>query len=136
MFQIRKGVHQGCILSPCLFNLNEEYIMQNAGLDETHAGNKIAGRNVNNVRYADDNTLKAEIRDIMLPRKVHPVKAMDSPVVIYGCNSWTMKKAEHRRIDAFERWCCRRLWRVPWTARRSNQPILKKISPENINWKD
>ena len=104
--------------------------MQNAGLDETHAGNKIAGRNVNNVRYADDNTLKAEIRDIMLPRKVHPVKAMDSPVVIYGCNSWTMKKAEHRRIDAFERWCCRRLWRVPWTARRSNQPILKKISPE------
>ena len=104
--------------------------MQNAGLDETQAGNKIAGRNVNNARYVDDNTFKAEIRDITLPRKVHLVKAMDSPVVIYGCHSWTMKKAEHRRIDAFKGWCCRRLWRVLWTARRSNQPILKKISPE------
>ena len=62
--------------------------------------------------------------------KVHLVKAMPFPVVIYGCESWTIKKAEHRRIEAFELWCCRRLFRVPWTARRSNQPILKKISPE------
>ena len=189
--------------------------MRNAGLDEAQAGIKIAGRNINNLRYADDTTLMAgseeelksllmkvkeesekaglklniqktknmapitswqidgetmkmvtdfilggskftadgdcshEVkrsllhwkksydqprqyirRDITLPTKVCLVKAMVSPVVIYGCESWTIKKAEHRRIDAFEVWCWRRLLRVPWTARRSNQSILKKISPE------
>ena len=74
-----------------------------------------------------DNKLKS--RDIPLPTKVRLVKAMAFPVVMYGCESWTVKKAEHRRIDAFELWCWRRLLRVPWTARRSNQSILKEISP-------
>ena len=69
-----------------------------------------------------------ESRDITLPTKVHLVKAMVFPVVMYGCESWTIKKAEHRRIDASELWCWRRLLRVPWTARRSNQSILKEIS--------
>ena len=68
-------------------------------------------------------------RDITLPTKVRLVKAMVFPVVVYGCESWTVKKAEHQRIDAFELWCWRRLLRVPWTARRSSQSILKKISP-------
>ena len=68
-------------------------------------------------------------RDITLSIKVHLAKAMVFPVVMYGCESWTIKKAEHRRIDAFELWCWRRLLRVPWTARRSNQSILKEISP-------
>ena len=68
-------------------------------------------------------------RDITLPTKVRLVKAMVFPVVMYGCESWTVKKAEHRRIDASELWCWRRLLRVPWTARRSNQSILKEISP-------
>ena len=68
-------------------------------------------------------------RDITLPIKVHLVKAMVSPVVMYGCKSWTVKKDEHRRIHAFELWCWRRLLRVPWTARRSNQSTLKEISP-------
>ena len=68
-------------------------------------------------------------RDITLPRKVRLVKAMVFPVVMYGCESWTVKKAERRRIDAFELWCWRRLLRVPWTARRSNQSILKEVSP-------
>ena len=72
-----------------------------------------------------DSILKS--RDITLPTKVHLVKAMVFPVVIYGCESWTVKKAERRRIDAFELWCWRRLLRVPWTARRSNQSILKEI---------
>ena len=185
--------------------------MRNAGLEEAQAGIKIAGRNINNLRYADDTTLMAESeelkshlmkvkkesekvglklktqkikimasgtitswetegetvetvsdfiwggskitvdddcsheikrrlllgrkvmtnldsifksRDITLPTKVHLVKAMVFPVVMYGCESWTVKKAEHRRIDAFELWCWRRLLRVPWTARRSNQSIL------------
>ena len=75
-----------------------------------------------------DSILKS--RDITLPTKVHLVKAMFFPVVMYGCKSWTIKKAEHQRIDAFELWCWRRLLRVPWTARRSNQSILKEISPE------
>ena len=75
-----------------------------------------------------DNILKS--RDITLPTKVHLVKAMVFPVVMYGCESWTVKKAECQRIDAFELWCWRRLLRVPWTARRSNQSILKEISPE------
>ena len=70
-------------------------------------------------------------RDITLPEKVHLVKAMVFPVVMYGCESWTIKKAEHRRMDAFDLWCWRRLLRVPWTARRSNQSILKEISPEH-----
>ena len=69
-------------------------------------------------------------RDITLPTKVHLVKALVLPVVMYGCDSWTVKKAECPRIDAFELWCWRRLLRVPWTARRSNQSILKEISPE------
>ena len=204
------------MLSPCLFNLYAEYIMWNAGLDEPQAGIKIARRNINNLRYADDTTLMAESeeelksllmkeesekvglklniqktkimasnpitswqidggtmetvthfiflgskvtadgdssheikrrlllgrkvmtklesilksRDITLPTKVHLVKAMVFPVVLYGCESWTIKKAEHWRRDAFELWCWRRLLRVPWTARRSNQSILKEISPE------
>ena len=75
-----------------------------------------------------DSILKS--RDITLSTKVHPVKAMVFPVFMYGCESWTIKKAEHRRIDAFELWCSRRLLRVPWTAKRSNQSILKEISPE------
>ena len=81
-----------------------------------------------------DSILKG--RDIItLPTKVHLVKAMVSPVVMYGCESWTIKKAECWRTDAFELWCWRRLLRVPWTARRYNQPILKEISP-GIHWKD
>ena len=75
-----------------------------------------------------DSILKS--RDMTLPTKVHLVKAIVFPVVMYGYESWTIKKAEHRRIDAFEMWCWRRLWRVPWTARRSSQSILKEISPE------
>ena len=75
-----------------------------------------------------DSILKS--RDITLPTKVHIVKAMIFPIVMYGCESWTIKKAEHQRTDAFELWCWRRLLRVPWTARRSNQSILKEISPE------
>ena len=216
-FQIGKGVHQGCILSPCLFYLYAEYIMRSAGLEEAQAGIEIAGRNINNLRDADDTTLMAESveelksllmkvkeesekvdlkfniqktkimasgpitsweidgeivetasdslwggskitadgdcsheikrflllgrkvitnldsmlknRDITLPTKVHLVKSMIFPVVMYGCESWTVKKAEHRKIDAFELWCWRRLLRIPWTARRSNQSILKEISP-------
>uniref|UniRef100_A0A8B9W9R6 RNA-directed DNA polymerase n=1 Tax=Bos mutus grunniens TaxID=30521 RepID=A0A8B9W9R6_BOSMU len=213
-FQIGKGVCQGCILSPCLFNLYAEYIMRNAGLEEAQAGIKSAGRNINNLRYADDTTLMAESeeelkslfmkvkvesekvglklniqktkimasgpitlweinvervsdflflgskitadgdcsheikrclllgskvmsnldsifksRDITLPTKVRLIKAMVFPVIMYGCESWTVKKAERQRIDAFELWCWRRLLRVPWTATRSNQSILKEISP-------
>ena len=183
--------------------------MRNAGLEETQAGIKIAGRNINNLRYADDNTLKSLLmkvkeesekvglklniqkmkimasgpitsweidgekgetvsdfiflgskitadgdcrheikrcfligrkvmtnldsifknRDITLPTKVRLVKDMVFPVVMYRCESWTVKKAEHQRIDAFELWCWRRLLRVLWTTRRSNQSILKEISP-------
>src|SRR5574338_165154 len=188
--------------------------MRNAGLEEAQAGIKIAGININNLRYVDDTTLMAESeeelksllmklkeesekvglklniqkmkimasgpitsweidgetvsdfiflgskittdddcsheikrrlllgrkvmtnldsifksRDITLPTKFRLVKAMVFPVVMYGCEIWTVKKAEHRRIDAFELWCWRRLLRVPWTARRSNQSILKEISP-------
>ena len=80
-----------------------------------------------------DSILKS--RDITLPTKVRLVKAMAFPLVMYGCESWTIKKAERWRIDAFELWCWRRLLRVPWTARRSNQSILKEISPE-YSWKD
>ena len=216
-FQIGKGVGQGCMLSPCLFKLYAEYIVRNAGLEEAQARIKISGRNINNLRYADDTTLMAEIeeelksllmkvkeesetfglklniqktkimasgpitswqidgetvetvtdfifggpkiiedgvcsheikrhlllgrkvmtnldsilksRDIALSIKVCLVKVMVFPLVMYGCESWTIKKAECRRIGAFELWCWRRLLRVPWTARRSNQSILKEISP-------
>ena len=191
--------------------------MRNTGLDEAQAGIKTAGRNINNLRYADDTTLMAESeeelnsllmkvkeesekvglklniqkmktmasgpitswqvdgeteetvadfilggskitadgncsheikrrlllgrkvmtnldsifksRDLTLPTKVCVVKAMVFPVVVYGCESWTVKKAERRRIDAFELWCWKRLLRVPWMARRSNQSILKEIGP-------
>ena len=201
-----------------LINSHEEYIMQNARLDEAQAGIKIASRNISNLRYADDTTLLVEskeglksflmkvkeesekaglklniqqtkimasvpitswqifgdtmeiVRDfiflsskitadgdcshetkrllipgrkaminldsilksrhITLPTKVCLVKAMVFPVVMYGCESWSIKKSEHQRIDAFELWCWRRLLRVSWTARRSNQSILKEISPE------
>ena len=215
-FQIGKGVRQGCILSPYLFNFYAEYIMRNTGLEEAWAGIEIAGRNISKFRYADDTTLVEESeelksllmkvqeesekvglklniqktkimasgpitswetdgetvetvsdfifggskittdgdcsheikirlllggkvminldsllksRDITLSTNVHLVKAMVFPVVMYGCESWTIEKAEHRRIHAFELWCCRRLLRVPWTARTSNQSILKAISP-------
>ena len=216
-FQIGKGVCQGYILSPCLFNLYAEYIMRNAGLEEAQAGIKIARGNVKNLRYADDTTLRAESeeelksllmkvkeeigkgglkfniqktkimvsgpitswqidgetvetvadfiflgskitadgdcsheikrclllgkkvmtnldiifksREITLSTNVHPVKDMVFPVVTYGCESWTIKKSESRRVDAFELWCWRRLLRVPWTARRSNRSILVEISP-------
>ena len=74
-------------------------------------------------------------RDITLPTKVHLVKTVVFPVVMYGCESWTVKKAEHRRIDAFELWCWRRLLRVPWTARRSNQSLLK-TSVLGVLWKE
>ena len=67
-----------------------------------------------------------------MPKKIHTVRTIVSPVVMYGCESWTVKKAEHRRIDAFELWCWRKLLRVPWTARRSNQSILKEINPEYL----
>ena len=80
-----------------------------------------------------DSILKS--RDITLPTKVHLVKAMIFPVAVYGCESWTIKKAEHWRIHAFELWCWKRLLRVPWTARRANQSILKEISPD-VHWKD
>ena len=80
-----------------------------------------------------DNILKS--RDITLPTKVHLVKAMLFPVVMYGCEIWTIKKAESRRTDAFELWCWRRLLRVPWTARRTNQSILKETSPA-YHWKE
>ena len=81
-----------------------------------------------------DSILKS--RDITLPTKVRLVKAMVFPVVMYGCESWTIKKAELQRIDAFEWWCWRRLLRVPWTARRSNQSILKEIRTLGVHWKD
>ena len=80
-----------------------------------------------------DSILKS--RDITLPTKVHLVKAMVFPVVVYGCESWAIKKAECQRIDAFEMWCWRRLLRVPWTARRSNQPILNEMVLD-VHWKD
>ena len=80
-----------------------------------------------------DSILKS--RDITFPTKVRLVKAMVFPVFMYGCESWTVKKAERRKIDAFDLWCWRRLLRVPWTARRSNQSILKEVSP-GFHWKD
>ena len=91
-------------------------------------GSHRVGHDWNNLAAAADSVLKS--RNITLPTKVHLVKAMVFPVVMYGCKSWTIKKAEHWRIDAFELWCWRSLLRVPWTVRRSNQSILKEISPE------
>ena len=222
-FQIGKGVCQGCILSPCLFNLHAENIMRNARLDEVQVGIKIAGRNINNLRYADHTTLMTESeeelksllmkvkeesekvglklniqktkimtscpitpweidmqtvetmsdfillgskitadgdysheikrrlllgrkvitnldsmlksRDITLPTKVCLVKAVVFPVVMDGCESWTIKKAEFQRIDAFELWYWRRLLKVPWAARRSSQSILRR-SVLGVHWKD
>ena len=188
----------GCILSPHLFNLYADYFVQIIRLDEAQTGIKFVGRNINNLRYADNTILMVESeeelksllmkikeesqkaglklnlqktkimasgpitswqidgeivetvadrhlllgkkvmtnvdsilksRDITLPTNVCLVKAMVFPVVMYGRESWTVKKAECRRIDAFELWCWRRLLGVPWTARRSNQSILKEISP-------
>ena len=104
-------------------------------LEEAQAGIKIARRIINNLRYADETTLMTNLDsilksiDITLSTKVHLVNAMVFPVVMYGCQSGAIKKAERRRIDAFELWCWRRPLRVPWTARRSNQSILKEISP-------
>ena len=100
--------------------------LQNADGDCSHAIKRhllLGRRAMTNL----DSILKST--DITLPTKVRLVKAMVFPVVMYGCESWTVKKAEHQRIDAFELWCWRRLLRVPWTARRSNQSILKEISP-------
>ena len=85
-------------------------------------------------KESDDQTrLHIKSRDITLPTNIRLIKAMVFPVIMYGCESWTIKKAEHLRIDAFELWCCRRLLRVPWTARRYNQSILKEIS---VLWKE
>ena len=83
-----------------------------------------------NLAAAADSILKS--RDISFPTKVHLVKAMAFPVVMYSCEIWTIKKAEHQRTEAFELWCCRRLLRFPWTARKSNQSILKEINPEYL----
>ena len=147
-FQIRKGVRQSCIWSPCLFNFYADYIMRNARLEDSQAGIRIAGRNINNLRYAHDTTLMAErclllgrkamanldnmlkSRDITLPTKVHMIKMIVFPVVMYRCESCTIMKAGCCRTDAFELWCWRRLLRVPWSVRRSNQSILKEINPE------
>ena len=127
-FQIGKGVHQGCILSSCLFKLYAKYMGSNitADGDWSHEIKRrlLLGRKVmTNL----DSIFKS--RDITLPAKVRLAKAMVFPVAMYGCESWTVKKAEHWRIDASELWCWRRLLRVPWTAGRSNQSILKEISP-------
>ena len=108
---------------------------------ERWQGNKLGGwdQHIHTTIYKIDDPWKKSYdqlrqhiksRDITLPTKVRQVKAMVFPGVMYGCESWTIKKAEHRRIDAFELWCWRRLLRVPWTARKSNQSILKEISPE------
>ena len=101
---------------------NKKYTV--LSIDTKKAFDKIQCSFMTNV----DSILKS--RDITLPTKIHLVKAMVFPVVMYGCESWTVKKAEHRRIDTFDLWCWRRLLRVPWTARRSNQSILKEITPE------
>ena len=108
--------------------------MTNAGLDEAQAGIKTAGRNINNLRYADDTTVmavsKEKLKSLLMQRKVCIVKAMVFPVVMYGCESWTIKKAECWRTDAFELRCWRRFLRVPWTARKSNRSILREINSE------
>ena len=131
--------------------LYAEYIIQNARQDESQAGIKIARKNINNLKYADNTILMAEREEELksllmkvkgvsekpglklnntLPTEVLIVKTMVFPVVMYGCESWTIKKAERQRADAFELWCWQRLLRVPWTARRSNQSILREINPE------
>ena len=113
---------QGCILSPCLFNLYAEYILESTS-------SFLERKAMTNL----DRVLKC--RDTILLTKVHIVKAMVFQVVIYGYKSWTLKKAECQRIDAFELWCWIRLFRVPWNVRRSNQSILKEINL-NIYWND
>ena len=121
--------HSVCLLSVYFWTYNVQWFVPTgitADGDCSHETKRclLLGRKVmTNL----DSILKS--RDITLPTKVHLVKAVVFPVVMYGCETWAVKKAEHRRIDAFERWCWRRLWRVPWTARRSNQSILKEISP-------
>ena len=139
-FQVRKGVRQGCILSPCLFNVYAEYIKSNARLDEAQVEIKIAGRNINNLRYADDTTFLEEKlqqtdsvlkrRDITLPTKVHVVKAMVIPVVMYGCEGWTIKKAEWQRIDGFELWCWRGRESIGRQRDQTSQFLL------HLCWKD
>ena len=149
VFPLRSGTRQGCPLSPLLFNIilkvlateiREEKKIKGIQIRNFLGGSKITeggdfshenkrrlllGRKgMTNL----DNILKS--RANFLPTKVCLVKATVFPVVIYGCESWTKKKDEHSRIDAFELWCWRRVLRVPWTARRSNQSILKEISPE------
>ena len=110
-------------VQPLLLTLDEGYLLT-AALPDLQCGIALLGRKVmTNL----DSIFKS--RDITLPTKVRLVKGMVFPVVMYGCESWTVKKAECRRIDAFELWCWRRLLRVPWTARRSSQSILKEISP-------
>ena len=103
--------------------------------DFTFLGSKITadGDCSHEIMINLDSILKS--RDITLPTKVHLVKAVVFPVVMFGCESWTIKKPERQRIDAFELWCWRRLLRVPWIARRANQSVLKEISPD-IHWKD
>ena len=100
--------------------------MRNARLEEAQVGIKIAGRNINNLRHADNTTLVAESEEEL---KSLLMSLLVFPVVMYGCESWTVKKAERQRMDAFELWCWRRLLTIPWTARRSNQSFLKEISP-------
>ena len=121
-FKIGKGVRQGCILSPCLSSLCAEYIMLG------WMKHKLESRLPGEISITSDIQIIPPLWQ-KVPTKVCLVKAMVFPVVMYGCESWTVKKAEHRRIDAFEVWCWRRLLRVPWTARRSNQSILKENSP-------
>ena len=111
------GVHILVIFCPC------NILLGDLETKKVQISNKVG----NLLQLNLDSIFKS--RDITLPTKVHLVKAMVFPVVMYGCESWTVKKAEHRRIDAFELWCWRRLLRVPWTARWSNQSLLKEISP-------
>ena len=219
-FEIGKGVRQGCILSPALFNLYAEMIMRQCNLDESTIGVKIGGRNINNLRYADDTTLLAEnekdleylvrrvkeesaqmglhlnikktkvmttadngatrikidneeiepvqdfiflgskidrtgesgpeikrrialgrtamqemtkiwkSNDISIATKTRLVNAIIFPIATYACETWTLKKADRRKIDAFELWCWRRMLRVPWTTRTTNKAILERVKPK------
>ena len=144
-FQSGKGVCQGCIFSPCLFNFYAEYIIQNVRLDvETVTVYFLGLQNHcrwwlqpqikrclllgRNAMANLDGVLKS--RDIILPTKGFLVKVMDFLVVMYRCEIWTINKAGHQRINAFQLWCWRRLLKVPWTTRRSNQSTLKEINLE------